>query len=259
MVHRNDGADFMIHVDRFLRPFAGLVAVFWTLASAACTTGEESGDGAVEAEGDVAVADVSGASVVRGFLVLGPEVRSIKPCGEDRELWVIPTVDLNEAYSSLSREPYDPVYVEVEAIVGEAPESGFGTDYSGLVTVRDVRRAQPAEEGFGCGEDLSSFAFRATGHEPFWSLRVTPTAIVLSTPDLPETLFEAVAPSVLGDGWVYESRATGPETILLRAVFEPGRCTDSMVGAIHGWRARVEIGDDVRAGCAWEGMLAPGR
>jgi putative lipoprotein len=237
---------------------AGLVAVSLMLACAACAPREGTEQGAVEPDGGGVAAEASGVSVVRGFLVLGPEVRSIKPCGEDRELWVIPTSDLDEAYSSLSREPYDPVYVEVEAMVGEAPESGFGADYSGLVTVRTVRRAQPAGEGFGCGEDLSDFSFRASGQEPFWSLRVTPTIIVLSTPDIPETVFEAVAPSVLGDGWVYESRATGPETILIRAVFEPGRCTDSMLGAIHGWRAHLEIGDDTQVGCAWEGMLAPG-
>ena len=55
-----------------------------------------------------------GPAVVRGFLVLGPEVRSIKPCGEEQELWVIPLTEVTEAYDALSREPYSPVFVEVE-------------------------------------------------------------------------------------------------------------------------------------------------
>jgi len=241
------------------RPFAIIAAVVGALATDACSPGDGAGEPSTASVGDAAVAGVSEASVVRGFLVLGPEVRSIKPCDEDRELWVIPIADLNEAYESLSGEPYDPVFVEVEAILGEAPETGFGADYSGLVTVRELRRAEPATEGFGCREDLSEFAFRAAGQEPFWHLKITPASIVLSTPDIPETIFEPAAPSLLGDGWVYESRATGPETVVIRAFFERGRCTDSMVGAIHSWTARVEIGDDVRSGCAWEGGLAPSR
>jgi putative lipoprotein len=241
------------------RPFATLAAVAVVLGPVAR---EPVSDGEDEAA-PVIVAEIagstSGVSVVRGFLVLGPEVRSIKPCAEDRELWVIPTGDLSEAYDALSGEPYAPVFVEVEALSGPPPETGFGADYEGLLTVRELRRAAPAAEGFGCSEDVSTFAFRASGEEPFWHLRVTPSGIVLSTPDIPETVFEPSSPTRFGEGWAYESLATGPEAIALRAVFEAGPCNDSMVGAFFTWTARVEIGDDVRTGCAWEGRIAPNR
>ena len=241
------------------RPFATLAGIAVALGSAAC---EPVSDGESEAGPVIAgeiTASASGVSLVRGFLVLGLEVRSIKPCAEDRELWVIPTGELLEAYDALSGEPYAPVFVEVEALLSPSPETGFGADYQGLLTVRELRRAAPADEGFGCGEDVSTFAFRASGEEPFWHLRVTPSGIFLSTSDIPETVFEPVSPIRFGDGWAYESRAAGPEAITIRAVFQAGPCSDSMVGAIFTWTASVEIGADVSTGCAWEGMDAPNR
>ncbi|MDE0899459.1 MAG: hypothetical protein OSA81_10610 [Longimicrobiales bacterium] len=240
-------------------PLATLAAIAVALGSAAC---EPVSDGESEAASVTAsepTPSASGVSLVRGSLVLGLEVRSIKPCAEDREFWVIPTRELVEVYDALSGEPYAPVFVEVEALSGPAPETGFGAAYEGLLTVRELRRAAPATEGFGCGEDVSTFAFRASGEEPFWHLRVTPSGIFLSTPDIPETVFEPASPTRFGDGWAYESRATGPEAIRIRAVFEAGPCSDSMVGAVFTWTARVEIGADVSTGCAWEGTEAPNR
>ena len=187
-----------------------------------------------------------GPTVVRGFLVLGPEVRSIKPCGEEQELWVIPLTEVTEAYDALSREPYAPVFVEVEGERGPAPETGFGAEYDGQLTVTGFRRAAPGEEGFGCREDFSRFAFRASGVEPFWALQVREDAIVYSTPEIPETLFEAAEAAFAGGAWVYTSVSTGPEPIEMSARFAPGRCSDSMVGAIYSWTATVEIGGEVR-------------
>ena len=238
---------------------ATLTAIAVALGSAACEPVSDGDNEAAAVTGGEANQSTSGVSLVRGSLVLGREVRSIKPCAEDREFWVIPTRELLEVYDALSGGPYAPVFVEVEALSGPAPETGFGAAYEGLLTVRELRRAAPATEGFGCGEDVSIFAFRASGEEPFWHLRVTPSGIFLSTPDIPETVFEPASPTRFGDGWAYESRATGPEAITIRAVFEAGPCSDSMVGAVFTWTARVEIGADVSTGCAWEGMEAPNR
>jgi len=201
----------------------------------------------------------SGSNVLRGFLVLGHEVRSIKPCDEDRELWVIPTSEVTAAYEVLSREPYAPVFVEIEGELGEAPETGFGADFAGQFTVTDFHRAAPAEEGFGCREDLSEIAFRASGVEPFWGLQVRSGSIVYTTPEIPRTGFEAAEPAVLAGGWIYESVSSGPESLSLSLRLTPERCSDSMVGAIYSWSAEVDIGGEVRRGCAWEGALAPGR
>ena len=117
----------------------------------------------------------------------------------------------------------------------------------------------PAEGGFGCREDLSEIAFRASGVEPFWGLQVRSGSIVYTTPEIPRTGFEAAEPAVLAGGWIYESVSSGPESLSLSLRLTPERCSDSMVGAIYSWSAEVDIGGEVRRGCAWEGALAPGR
>jgi putative lipoprotein len=236
---------------------AALVGVVAASVIASC---QPSGtpDATVEEASREGVASGQVSTVVRGILVLGPEVRSIKPCDEDRELWVVPIGDVTAAYESLSREPYAPVFVELEGEVGPAPESGFGAEYDQQLAVSALRRASPAEEGFGCQEDVSAFAFRASGVEPFWGVQVREASIVFSTPEIPETVFESVEPAFFGGGWVYETVAAGPEPITLRLELTPERCSDSMVGAIYSWSARVDIGGQIRQGCAWEGALAPG-
>ncbi len=195
---------------------------------------------------------------LRGHVVLGHEVRSLAPCNEEHELWVAPNSELIEAYETFSREPYEPVFMEVRGELGPAPEEGFGADYPGMFTVRSLRRAAPATEGFGCREDLSDIAFRASGQEPFWHLRVTGDAILFSTPEIAETAFAASTPRQTPEGWVYEAEATGPEQLTVRVVLTRGRCSDTMVGALYSWSASVEVGGEARAGCAWEGDIAPG-
>lgn len=229
------------------------------VALTGCTPSEEPQESAVPAEATDVTLRENGAAVVTGFVVLGPEVRSIKPCDEDQELWVIPTAEVTEVYEALRSEPSGPVLMEFESVLGPAPASGSGAGYAGLLTVRALRRAEPAAEGFGCGQDLSDFVFRATGQEPFWHLRVSPTGLRYSTPSEPETTFAPVPPSPRGDAWVYESTGTGPEAVGVRVVFEPGRCTDSMVGSVYSWRATIEIAGERGIGCAWEGALSPNR
>ena len=231
--------------------------MLWLCAS--CGGGEpEAGESSAEL-GEPVMGAPAAPTVVRGHLVLGSEVRSIKPCDEERELWVVPVAALNEAYEALSPEPYAPVFVEVEGRLRPAPRTGVGRDYSGQLDVTSFRRAAPATEGFGCAEDLGRFAFRASGVEPFWHLRVLPSGLIFSTPELPETTFEAASPSFAGGGWVYESVAAGPEPIRLSLELRPALCTDPMVGAVYSWSASVDIGGEVLEGCAWEGALAPGR
>jgi putative lipoprotein len=241
------------------RLWAILVGVVVPVGLGSCGPSGTGGDAPAESPEPDGPAERFGTGVVRGFVVLGHEVRSIKPCDEEGELWVVPTTDVTAAYEALSREAYAPVFVEVEGSIGPAPDSGFGTEYDEQLTVTAFRRASPAEEGFGCSEDVSTFAFRAAGVEPFWGLRVTASSIVFSTPEIPETVFEVVEPAFSGGGWVYETVSAGPEPITLRLEVRPERCSDSMLGSIYSWSASADVGGQVRVGCAWEGALAPGR
>ena len=75
---------------------------------------------------------------LRGHLVLGHEVRVFRPCGEERELWVIPTSELLETHRGSSLGPYEPVVVELIGELGPPPDTGFGADSDGQLRVMEV-------------------------------------------------------------------------------------------------------------------------
>jgi uncharacterized membrane protein len=148
--------------------------------------------------------------------------------------------------------------VEVEGEIMPPPTSGPGARFPEQLRISALRRATPAAESFACEEDLSAFAFKAAGVEPFWSVEIASDAVVYSTPDLPRTVFSGTEPTFSGGGWLYETTATGPTPLTLQVRIEPGRCTDSMVGAVYRWTATLTLAGEERRGCAWEGLQAPG-
>ena len=194
---------------------------------------------------------------VRGHVVLGHEVRTFQPCGEASKLWVVPTAELRSAYDALSHEPYEPVFAELRGELGPPPESVFGAEYQGQLQVLTVMRAASATEGHGCAEDLTGIAFRASGNEPFWHIRVTRDSIVFSTPGAPELEFPGASPHRDRLGWSYKTETKDLETRTIRLTVQEGPCTDTMVGALYSWRARVELDGRIYEGCAWEGDDAP--
>lgn len=240
------------------RSWVGILACFGGATLPACSPADQAADeGGPELASPGSTEIVASNRLIRGFLVLGPEVRSIKPCDRDAELWVIPTPEVEDVYESLSGEAYEAIFIEADAVIGPAPASGFGADYSGLVTIRSLRRAEPSSEGFGCTESVDEFEFRATGQEPFWHLRVAPDGLLLSTPTVPSTFFESAQPAMAAGGWEYISETSGPESLTMTAIFREGRCIDSMSGAFFSWTAELDIGGERLSGCAWEGALAP--
>jgi hypothetical protein len=93
--------------------------------------------------------DPDDGELLQGFLVLGHEVRSFRPCGEGQGLWLIgssPALsDLCAAYiSAMSRAaPYAPLLVTVVAHRVAAPRDGFGADYAGGLVARRLVRVFP--------------------------------------------------------------------------------------------------------------------
>ena len=193
------------------------------------------------------------------MLVMGPEVRALKPCDEETELWVIPVESVQRAYETLAPEAYAPVFVEVEAVREPAPAAGFGADYSGQLRLSALLRAESAEEGFGCGESLSDIVFKASGQEPFWFVRVFADRIALATPEIPSTVFSEAPPTRLDDGWRFESLSTGPETVQLRLDLTRAPCTDPMVGSVYTWSAILDVGGDVKRGLSLIHISEPTR
>jgi putative lipoprotein len=152
--------------------------------------------------------------------------------------------DLRAIYDALSENLYQPLFFEVSGSWGAAPATGFGAEYASSFAIVSVLRAE--REGKGCGEDLTSFLYRANGNEPSWQLVVKETemhftrlgtpALTISEPDL-----------TVDSGTV---RVDGGE---VSATIENKRCTDSMSGSVFALSATVTAGGSTVAGCAAEG------
>ena len=194
--------------------------------------------------------DEATVSRLRGHIVLGHEVRSFEPCGEDATLWVVPTAELLAAYEELTHEPYASLFVELRGRREPAPEDGFGRDYEAQLRVLELMRAAPASESKGCEEDLTDAVFLASGNEPFWHARVSRRAMTFSSLDGTELTLAPPRPQRTEEGWHY-----GAKTFSLS--LREGFCADTMVGTRYRWRARVEVDGKLFEGCAWEGELAP--
>ena len=85
---------------------------------------------------------------MRGLLVLGHEVRSLQPCGDDRTLWLklsaLQRQALETAVRRLTTRPYEAVYIELAGEFGTEPAGEFAKDYDGTVEVLDVRLVSKA-------------------------------------------------------------------------------------------------------------------
>jgi len=199
----------------------------------------------------------AGPQVYRGQFVWGHEARSFTPCGEERDWWVVdatPDGELRQVYEELASQPYQAIFAEVAGETGPAPTEGFGADYDGQLTVRELRRA--VLEGPGCGEDISAFAFRALGNEPFWGAVIRDSTIVFTQPgDPPRLEFPAVAPEVEADGMSWSS-ATETPAAEIRIELRKARCVDSMSGARFPYRATVVLDGRELTGCGYAGGAA---
>jgi len=189
--------------------------------------------------------------IIRGLYTFGHEVRALRPCGEDDDLWVIdPTQTLSRVHGQLVESlPSDVrIFVIATGETGPAPAEGFGADFPGSVTIDEVIYA--ALEGFRCDFDLSGFLYRASGNEPFWMAEIQPGAMRLSRPGMPDLTWPAVAREHRGDLEVWRG-VGGPQAGVLIIHPEPGY--DSMSGAYHHHRVRFELEGSILEGVALRG------
>jgi len=196
--------------------------------------------------------------LLRGFLVLGHEARSFTPCGEEEAAWVVdatPDRELTQAYESLTHQPYQPVFVEIFAAAGPAPDEGFGADYPDQVTIHELRRA--VLEGPGCNEETSTFLFRVFGNEPSFSVVIDRDELRLSRMSHSGVaVFPSNGPEDLFGTLTFRSFVAMPHSEIHIELFEE-RCIDSMSGAWYGYRAKAEIDHQEFSGCAYAGSSPP--
>jgi hypothetical protein len=82
---------------------------------------------------------------LKGYLTLGHEVRTFKPCGSNKTFWVTDkTGKLQELYSKLTvgKKPYTPIFTEIEVKDKGKAKEGFPAEYEGVYEVVNVLKAR---------------------------------------------------------------------------------------------------------------------
>lgn len=80
--------------------------------------------------------------VYKGLYSFGLEVKSFKECSTGREYWVTDSSKkLELEYSNMNFEkPYEPVYVEVEAVKKRSGQEGIGAEFDSTIVVTKVQK-----------------------------------------------------------------------------------------------------------------------
>jgi len=216
------------------------LAALVTIASA-CGSGERS-----------RVDDLPKPIVHRGLAVFGHEVRSFKPCGSETSLWAVDSSGLLwDLYTEMTVQdpPYQSVFVTVEGRLTAAPRVGFGADYAGTLLVDEVLYV--AREGFGCDFDWRAFRYRALGNEPFWTVDISTTSILLRSLGQDDQTWTLTQESGLDRGGRFEGEAAGTEPVTVE--IQRQECRDTMSGTFFGYTAAVRVGESILTGCALKG------
>jgi hypothetical protein len=94
---------------------------------------------------------VGATTTVTGVLTWGHEVRSFRPCGGDRDLWIVGELevidllaqDLGRVRASMDAEPYVPVTAVLIGEILPRTTEGFAADYDGRFRIVAIDRVVP--------------------------------------------------------------------------------------------------------------------
>ena len=141
-------------------------------------------------------------------------------------------------------------------VAGGAKEfflDGWGRNVEGNPEFVSIDRIYT--EGPGCDEkDLGLALFRAKGNEPFWSIDVTPSGVILQRPDHETRTAEYQPLEKSADG-VRHFAGDTPEG-KLELTLTPGKCSDGMSDTVYGWTATASINGEQLKGCAYSGLVS---
>ena len=161
--------------------------------------------------------------------------------------------ELRRAHDALGGGPENPVFVEIRA----ESVAATGAAHAAHLAALELVRASPVGEGAGCAEPPAPYRFRASGNEPFWSATVGADSIVFEQPEEPRRWAAPIAGMEGRAGtWSFRAATSGSPAREIRVVLTPGRCSDSMSGALTSYSAEVVFDGRPLSGCAREGDLA---
>lgn len=123
-------------------------------------------------------------------------------------------------------------------------------DGSGQLKLTRIYRLQ--NEGHGCSADnFQQLMLRASGNEPFWSLRITRQGMLLERPSHPPLALPYLEEQLPGGQTSFSSEADDQRLNLWVA---PQRCVDSASGAVSHLSAELRLNDgQTLRGCAYYG------
>jgi uncharacterized membrane protein len=192
----------------------------------------------------------------RGLYIVSetPDSGTLRLCGGgELEVQDRTGGDLRRAHEALGSGPEGPVFVEVRA---EAVGTGTGPGAVERIAVLHLVRATPVGESAGCAEPPARYRFRASGNEPFWAATVEEDSIVFEQPEEPRRFAVPRTGSEEGaDRRTFHARTSGSDAHVVRMTLLPGRCADSMSGALYSFSAEVVFDGKLLSGCARAGDL----
>ncbi|MGD8174046.1 COG3650 family protein [Vibrio sp. TRT 21S02] len=178
--------------------------------------------------------------VMRGEVVLGHEVRAIKPCGSNKQYWLGLDDDRFNQAMTLVRSPYQPLYGEVIGYLKPPSEHGFDSDYTANIHVTQVNLLS-AENPDRCA--LPENPTQAFGNEPSWSASFTQDGLMFQPLGADKQQLKVESSRITESSRRYEL-ADGNLELTQRS------CVDNMSDSLYGWQAQLNIKDKRYKGCA---------
>ncbi|MDR9825273.1 hypothetical protein RCJ22_06625 [Vibrio sp. FNV 38] len=179
--------------------------------------------------------------IVRGEVVVGHEVRTIKPCGSQQQYWLNLPSELVEQAIFLTQAPYQPLYGEVVGYLIPSSRHGFDSDYNAVFQVESVNILS-AENPQRCDQALKST--QAFGNEPHWSVRFEQQGLQLDVLGQQSEQYQLEGSTVTKQDRTYRL-SDGARLSMHKAT-----CNDGMSDSIYGWEALFNHQQKRFSGCA---------
>lgn len=178
--------------------------------------------------------------VMRGQIVLGPEVRSITPCGSQTQYWLDLPQDRFQQGLTLVRSPYAPLYGEVVGHLKSPESDGYSADYTAQFVVDQIN-ILTAENPARCS--LPEALTKAFGNEPFWSVSFEQEQIVFSKLGEEKRVLALSSSHIENDERRYQFDG-GHLELTQRS------CKDGMSDSLYGWTSNLVLDGKTYRGCA---------
>ncbi len=185
--------------------------------------------------------------LIRGEVVIGTEVRTLKPCGSSQQFWLDIPAELKQKTMNLSSIPYQAMYGEVIGHLIPPSKTGYNGDYSARFKVENINIIS-AENPNRCKNQLTPT--KAFGNEPGWVAQFSQNQLSVQTLGGTKQTLEIVSSQIGQDTRQYDLK--NGELILQHEM-----CSDGMSDSLYGWTSELTMNNKSYKGCATLGNSDP--